>query len=152
MPESDADHSFSLAMLVLLLTPEGINRCHCLELALTHDLAEIYAGDPTPDDQVSPKQKYCRERAGVIRLAKELNWPLLIDLFEEYSAVKTKEAIFVNALDKIDNVVTAAYYDHCHRSPNNLLSEFACHTELCLANLNLDEVKEIKNILQLLKN
>ena len=33
-PESDAEHSFSLAFQALLLTPSYLDRCRCIELAL----------------------------------------------------------------------------------------------------------------------
>lgn len=56
-PESDADHSFSVAVLVLLLAPKELNLQRCLELALVHDLPEIYSGDYTPVDDISPAER-----------------------------------------------------------------------------------------------
>lgn len=124
-PESDAEHSFSVAMLAWLLAPAELDRCRCLELALTHDLVEIYSGDYTPVDNISPEEKHQRELQAAHRLAAELQQPRLLELFSEYEAKETKESIFINGLDKLDNVITAAWYDDRQRAPNPLLPEFS---------------------------
>lgn len=45
--ESDADHSYHLAMMVLTFAEDfpGLDILKCLKLALLHDLVEIFAGD-----------------------------------------------------------------------------------------------------------
>ena len=151
-PESDAEHSYSLAMLALLLMPEELDRLRCLELALTHDLAEIYAGDYIPTDNVTPEDKHQQERSGILKLADELNWPQLIELFDEFESQKTKESIYIKALDKLDNVITARYYDDNHRAPDKLMSEFSSHAEKCIDAFSGEDIKQIKYILQSLKD
>ena len=45
--ESDADHSYHLAMMVMIFIDDfpGLDALKCLRLALLHDLVEIFAGD-----------------------------------------------------------------------------------------------------------
>ena len=148
-PESDADHSFSVALLALLLAPKSLNMEKCLKLALVHDLAEVYAGDYTPSDNINPKEKSDLEHDAVIRIAKEIEQGDLIELFAEYEAKKTKEAIFINVLDKIDNVITATYYDQKKRAPNKLQGEFGEYADKKIS--QLPSIPEIENAKELLK-
>lgn len=147
--ESDADHSFSVALLVLLLTPDNLDKQKCLEMALIHDLAEIYCGDYTPRDNISAEDKANKENNAVMQIANELQWPELVNLFAEYEAKKTKESIFVNALDKFDNVVTAAYYEQNKRTDKKLVSEFGKYAEEKISELSNNEllfnIKELLN-------
>ena len=149
-PESDAEHSFSLAFMVLLLCPENLNKLRCLELALIHDLAEFYAGDYTPEDDISTEEKYNKELDAIKLLAKELSYPKLIDLFNEYEAQVTKESLFIKGLDKIDNVLTASYYDKYNRSEYKLVPEFGRHALKCLQTIKSTELEDIKTITQCL--
>src|SRR5437868_14974074 len=70
--ESVADHTFGVALLALLLPDAehsgeparpraGLDREHCIALALVHDLAESIVGDITPHDGVDPAEKRRRE-------------------------------------------------------------------------------------------
>jgi len=150
-PESDAEHCYSVAMLAWLLAPDSLNKEHCLELALTHDLAEIYSGDYTPVDDISKEDKYRLEHEGICKLASELNKPQLIELFEEFEARETPEAIFVYGLDKLDNIVTASWYDNNHRSPQKLLPEFSNYAHRCITALDKEELSDIKEILNYIR-
>lgn len=148
-PESDAEHSFSLALLVMMLAPKELNKQKCLELALIHDLAEIYAGDHTPKENISLREKLQKEHAGMEQIANELKQSEWGELFDEYNNKITKESLFVNALDKIDNVITAAYYDKNKRSLQKLTPEFGKYAESKINELGNNELLgEIKAILQ----
>lgn len=148
-PESDAEHSFSLALLVMLLAPEELNKQRCLELALIHDLAEIYAGDHTPKEAISLQEKLQKENVGMEQIANELGQNEWLELFDEYNSKVTKESIFINALDKLDNVITAAYYDKNKRSLQKLTMEFEEYAKVKIDELGNNELlSEIKNILQ----
>ena len=151
-PESDAEHCYSVAMLAWLLAPNSLNKEHCLELALTHDLAEIYSGDYTPVDDISKEEKYRREYEGICKLASELEKPELIDLFKEFEARETLEASFVYCLDKLDNIVTASWYDNNHRSPQKLLPEFSNYAHRCITAIDNEQLSEIKEILTYIRN
>ena len=67
-------------------------------------MAEIYAGDYTPDDNITAKEKQKKELIGIKRVADELGEGDLVDLFNEFTDQSSKEALFVNALDKIELV------------------------------------------------
>lgn len=56
-PESVADHSWGVALLAVLLTPEGLDRHKCLQLAIVHDLQETIVGDITPATEFVGKKK-----------------------------------------------------------------------------------------------
>ena len=100
LPESDADHSFGLALLVLLTAPENLDKYKCLKLALVHDLAEIYAGDFTPFDNITAQEKNRLETDAANRLA-----------------------------DKLETAMTAKYYDNNARAPRVLIDEFGAYAQ-----------------------
>lgn len=140
MPESDADHSFSVAFLVMLFAPKHLDKLRCLQLALIHDLAEIYSGDILPIDlppkfqkEVSEelkqqnKDKFMLETKAMQRVAQELNYPELLELFEEYELKNTPESRFVNAMDKTENVFSSAYLDATCRSSEPTFPEFSSY-------------------------
>ena len=143
LPESDADHSFGVALLAAMLAPANLNKQKCLEMALVHDLAEIYVGDITPYDNISKEEKHKLEREGALRLSKELDWPHLIDLVTEYNDKQTPEARFVNLLDKLETVMTASYYDKTNRSSNTLIDEFSTYAKNYASQFEDSVVKEI---------
>lgn len=136
VPESDAEHMFSTAFLAMLLTPPELNKEKCLELALSHDLQEIYSGDFVPEE-ISSSEKYQIEHSAVQKLAQEIDYPQLIDLFEEFEAQETAEAKFVKTLDKLDTAITACYYDFDLRGDRPLIEEFCTHAE--------EEIKKINS-------
>jgi len=131
-PESDGDHMFSTAFLVLLLAPEyQVNKCHCLELALTHDLQEIIAGDPVPGEKTE-SEKYNSELTAMTEISKKLAMPCLVEWFKEFEAKQTPEARFVKSLDKLDTCLTAAYYDRTRQSEPKVWKEFSSYARECL--------------------
>lgn len=149
-PESDADHSFSVCFLTFLLAPEHLNRCRCLELALIHDLAELYSGDYTPCDNISPAQKHILEEQGIQRIAQELESPRLLDLFAEFEAQETAESRFVKAIDKLDTVFAACYYDCSKRSETPVFAEFSAYARKQIEKIASSDIESIQNILNIL--
>jgi len=108
--ENDAEHSWHLAMFVILFEKEfpKINIAKALKLALTHDLVEIYAGDTYTFDYEAKKGKKKRE----FQAAKKLFGELPIDqkkefmgLYREYEERRTKESKLVNSFDKIQPII-----------------------------------------------
>ncbi len=110
--------------MTLIFAPKDLDLLKCLKLALIHDLPEIYASDFIPGE-IEPEKKLLQEKQAVNKLAQELNNHEISELFNEFTMQKTAEARFVNALDKLDNVFTAQYYDNNNRSPQPLLHEFS---------------------------
>jgi putative hydrolase of HD superfamily len=116
--ESDADHSWCLAMIVLLISPRlthPLNLERSLKMALIHDLPELIAGDPSPVGELGTgedshafnatkrAEKQHRERQAAEQLLADLPPSLqqeLLALWEEFEATQTFEAKVVRALDK----------------------------------------------------
>lgn len=131
-PESDGDHMFSTAFLVLVLAQNTkLNIQHCLELALTHDLQEIISGDPIPGEKTE-QEKYDTELIAISEIADKLNMPCLVEWFKEFEARETEEAKFVKSLDKLDTVLTAAYYDKYRDSEPKVFDEFSKNALNCI--------------------
>ena len=70
-----AEHSLGVALLAWLLAeahfPE-LDLCKVIRMALIHDFGEIYAGDITPDDDVSGEEKYHLEEVSIRRVFESL--------------------------------------------------------------------------------
>ena len=120
--ESDADHSFSVAMLAMLLAPSALDKEKCLKMALIHDLPEIMCGDFVPGE-IEAAEKAKLEADAMQQIVKKVGVPELGELFAEFEARQTPEAQFVWALDRLDNVLTAKFYEE--QQDIALKSEFA---------------------------
>ncbi|MCX7655537.1 MAG: HD domain-containing protein [Treponemataceae bacterium] len=114
--ESVADHSFGTALLVLLLaghlgeTDEfaDLDIHRCVEMALIHELGEVYVGDITPVDGVSREEKYYREREAFVRVVAGLpEAHRFLSLWEEFEAGASPEARFVRQLDRLEMGIQA---------------------------------------------
>ncbi|SDM62356.1 HD domain-containing protein [Allokutzneria albata] len=103
--ENDAEHSWHLAMMVVLLaehSDEPIDVGHTIRLVLVHDLVEIYAGD-TPLYSASTDQQE-REEAAADRLFGLLPPDQAVAmraLWDEFEARVTPEARFAKAMDRL---------------------------------------------------
>ncbi|GHH00472.1 HD domain-containing protein [Streptomyces rubradiris] len=105
--ENDAEHSWHLAMMVVILAEHSdrpIDIGHTIQLVLLHDLVEIYAGDtPLYDSAAGAGQ---RERE--VAAADELFGLLTPDqarrmrsLWDEFEERRTPEAKFAKAMDRL---------------------------------------------------
>ena len=104
-PESDAEHSWHLAVFLVLLEDElkDIDFSKLLKIALIHDLPEIYAGDTNPY-RGDATNKEANERVAANKLFSTLPGPIdrrMAGLFEEYMAQESPEARIVKAADKL---------------------------------------------------
>jgi putative hydrolases of HD superfamily len=106
--ENDAEHSWHLALMVILLAEhadEPVDVGHTVKLVVVHDLVEIYAGDTPLYDDVGAQTQEARERAAADRLfgllpadqARELR-----ALWDEFEARVTPEARFAKAMDRLE--------------------------------------------------
>lgn len=144
-PETDAAHSWSLSLLVQLYAPAGLDVCKCMKMANIHDLAEIYVGDFTPLSDISPEKKHELEAAAMSRLADELEMPELTELFHEFEAGETPEAVFVRNMDKLDTVIQACYYDQEQDYGGRLFEEFYAYAETKISHpVVLNLLKQLK--------
>ena len=109
-PESDAEHSFSTAMLALFLAPAHLDKMKCVGMALVHDLPEVICGDHVPGE-LSAQEKAELEFQAMQKIVRETGLSELNDWFVEFEQGLSEEAKFVKALDGLDNVLTAKFYE-----------------------------------------
>ena len=109
--ENDAEHSWHLAMMAMLLSEyanEKVDVLHVMSMVLIHDLVEIDAGDTYAYDDAGNKTKAKRELAAADRLFNILpedQAKKLRALWDEFEEAKTPEAKFANTLDKCQPIL-----------------------------------------------
>jgi 5'-deoxynucleotidase YfbR-like HD superfamily hydrolase len=110
-PESVAEHSYSLALLAMVLGKKlGFNSEKLVKMALVHDLGEIETGDITPyDDKALEKRE--RERRCAEALLLMLNDLEFYELWMEYLNSASEEARFLKQLDKLEMTLQALDYE-----------------------------------------
>lgn len=105
--ENDAEHSWHLAMMAMLLCEyanEPVDRLHVMEMVLIHDLIEIDAGDTYAYDAEGNQTKREREVKAadrIFNILPEDQAAKLRGLWDEFEECATPEARFANSLDKI---------------------------------------------------
>ncbi len=115
--ETDAEHSWHIAMMAMLfadLAPKGVDRDRSIRMCLVHDLVEIYAGDTFCFDQKAGEDKEERELKAADKLfsilpekdAKELR-----ELWLEFEAQSTPDAMFAASLDRLQPLVNNIFTD-----------------------------------------
>ncbi len=108
--ESVAEHTWRMAMMAILLAPHldySVNLERVLKLILTHDIAEIKAGDFHAFKKV-PSNKHQLEKKALEELVAPLPAKIgkeLVSLWQEFEAQKTPEAKFAQALDKLEVLI-----------------------------------------------
>jgi len=113
--ESVADHSFSTAMLAWLIADEyypDLDISKVIKYSLIHEIGEIYAGDITPDDNITDNEKFELEITSVKRVFSKLtNGDRYIKLWEEFEHSKNKEAKFIKQIDRLEMALQAHFYE-----------------------------------------
>lgn len=105
--ENDAEHSWHLAIMAMLLTEyaeEPVDRLHVIEMVLIHDIIEIEAGDTYAYDKQAHTTKQARETLAADHLFSMLpedQEKRLRALWDEFEAYETPEAKFAHMLDNI---------------------------------------------------
>lgn len=105
--ENDAEHSFSLALMVALLSEyskEKIDVAKTILMVLIHDIVEIDAGDTYAYDDVLNQTKREREALAadrIFNLLPEDQAIYLRSLWEEFEEGQTPEAKFALTVDKV---------------------------------------------------
>lgn len=109
--ENDAEHSWHLALMVVLLAEyaeEPIDVGHTLELVVLHDLVEVYAGDTPLHDTAAVAGQVARERAAADRLFAILpgeQGARVRAMWDEFEARATAEARFAKAMDRLQPIL-----------------------------------------------
>lgn len=109
--ENDAEHSWHLAMMAILLSEyagEKVNLVRVLKMVLIHDLVEIDAGDTFCYDEPAIQTQTDREAAAADRLFGLLpmdQTDQLRSLWEEFEAKQSADARFATALDRLQPIL-----------------------------------------------
>ena len=105
--ENDAEHSWHLALMAVLLkeyAPEEVDLSKVIPMVLIHDLVEIDAGDTYAYDEEGQKTQHERESRAADRiysLLPEDQKKKLRDIWEEFEEGETAEAKFAHTMDNI---------------------------------------------------
>ncbi len=104
--ETDAEHAWSIAIVACSIAPlidSKLDVGKIAQLAVVHDLVEIYAGDVSiwgSEEELAQKEN--REKQSFGKIIEEFSkFPWLITNIEEYENKTSNEALFVYAVDKL---------------------------------------------------
>lgn len=144
--ESVADHTFGVAMMAWLLAEEffpELNREKVLKLSLVHDIAEIYAGDITPYDGLTPEEKNARELEALKKIFSRIpNGDSYIALWEEFENGSSPEARFVKQIDRLEMALQAGVYEHQYEiDPEEFFDSAARSIQTPALKSVLDEIR-----------
>ncbi|KAM3101926.1 HD domain-containing protein [Phormidesmis sp. 146-20] len=113
--ENDAEHSWHLAMMAIVLSEyaaQTVDLGRVLKMVLIHDLVEIDAGDTFCYDEQGAETQADRERQAADRIFGLLPSDQTTELrllWEEFEAKQTSDAQFAAALDRIQPVLHNYY-------------------------------------------
>lgn len=106
--ENDAEHSWHLAIMAMLLTEYADNKEFSLEkvikMVTIHDLIEIYAGDTFAFDVKGNQDKAEREKLSADKLFSQLppnQQTELRSLWEEFDKEESADARYAAAMDRL---------------------------------------------------
>jgi putative hydrolase of HD superfamily len=112
-PESVADHTFSMAMIGMVLSDlDNCNTEKILKMILLHDLAESITGDFTPE-QKPKNEKTILENSVMKNILSHLPENLqtqYLKIWEDYVQNKSSEANLVHQVDKFEMALQAKIY------------------------------------------
>lgn len=130
MDETDAEHSWTLAFIVMAATPQidkTLDVNLAVKYALIHDLVEIYAGDLSVYGQnpAAVVEKEKQEQAALGKIdANSKNFPEIARLCTDYENQINDEAVFVKAVDKVVNWLTSLQsYESKHRKRSGITKD-----------------------------
>ena len=106
--ENDAEHSWHLAIMAMLLTEyaddKNFTLDRVLKMVIVHDLVEIYAGDTFAFDVQGNLEKEEKEKKAADKLFSQLpedQAKQFRKLWEEFDEAKTPDARYAAALDRL---------------------------------------------------
>jgi putative hydrolase of HD superfamily len=150
-PESVADHSYSTALLCMMLCPKELNKERVIKMALLHDLAESITGDiitviNSEMDIEKKREKDEKEAKAIEKISsflEEESKKEFLDIINEYKDRKTPESKFVKNMDDLEMIFQARNYE---KSQGKDLSDF--YETIEKKNIS----KESRKIFEYLKN
>lgn len=116
--ENDAEHSWHLAVMAVILAPyandPGLDLLRVFKMVLIHDLVEIDAGDTYLYDDHLKAEKVRKEALAAERIFGLLPSPQkeeLRALWEEFETRQTSEALFAASLDRLEPLLQNYHTD-----------------------------------------
>jgi len=109
-PESTAEHTWRLCLMVMLLCREleGCDMLRLLKLCIVHDLGEAISGDVPAIHQTGDDGRAARERIDLTTLCEPLADDLrreIIELWDEYNEASSSEAVYAKGFDKLETML-----------------------------------------------
>lgn len=115
-PENDAEHSWHLCLMVIVLAEHanqpGLDVLKVLKMLLIHDIVEIDAGDTFAYDTVGMADQHEREARAADRIFGLLpadQTAAFRALWDEFEAHETAEAKFARACDRLQPMLLNAH-------------------------------------------
>lgn len=112
--ETDAEHSWHFAMAAIVFAEYAhsseVNLKRVVEMALAHDLVEIYAGDTYAYDEQANEDKNERETRAAERLfalLPEDQGARFKALWEEFDKMESPDALYANAIDCLQPLISS---------------------------------------------
>lgn len=105
--ENDAEHSWQLAMMALVLAeyaPAKIDLLRVIKMVLIHDIVEIDAGDSPAYSGINPADQHAAEKKAAKRLFGLLPGDPGVELralWDEFEDQQTSDALFARAMDRL---------------------------------------------------
>ena len=106
--ENDAEHSWHLAMMAIILAEhsnEPIDVAKVMKMVLIHDIVEIDSGDVFAYDTVKSHNNFDEELKAARRIFGILpaeQTEEFINIWQEFEEMKTPESKFARALDRLE--------------------------------------------------
>lgn len=112
--ENDAEHSWHLAMMAIVLSEHSdseIDLLKVIKMVLIHDIVEIDAGDTFLYDQIKDHANSVEEKKGAHRIfgiLPEKQAEEFIQIWAEFEDGISKEAKFAKSLDRLEPLLQNA--------------------------------------------
>ena len=112
-PESVADHSYRVALISMVLADSrSLDALKAVKMAILHDLPEVLTGDLTPEQKaINYAAAEAQAFQNAVACLSEGQRKQYTELFREYGAGDTPEAILVHTADRLDMVIQALEYE-----------------------------------------
>lgn len=151
--ENDAEHSWHLAIMAMLLSEYAADRnidiLRVIKMVLVHDLVEIHAGDTFCYDEKGYEDKAEREQNAADQLFNILPQDQaqeIMELWREFEDMKTPEAAFASSLDRFQPLLLNYNTDgHTWKRPGITSDKVLKRNDVTEANAPIlyDYVKEL---------
>lgn len=142
-PESVADHTWRMSLMVTLLADDTLDKKKLLEMCIVHDLGEINIGDLIWEQGKkvisSQEEKHNDELKAFESLFSDVpNKDYFVSLMQEFNDQSSAEARFLKQIDKLEMAIQALEYEK-QGYEAKLFNEFWDNTEKYLVGQILEE-------------